>query len=158
GRPGQEGDVRIYNLNGGTPKMENGVAVLDGVNDKTVILKELLETDDSVLCLAVSSDDKKLAAGGCDRIVRVWELSGGVAQAKLEQSVENHADWVFGVAFAPDGKHLLTCSRDKTAKVWDLAAKESVLTFPDHQNGVYDVAVRSDGKVGISVGEDGQVR
>jgi WD40 repeat protein len=37
-------------------------------------------------------------------------------------------------------------------------SKESVLTFPDHQNPVYAVAVKSDGKVGISVGEDNQVR
>jgi WD40 repeat protein len=158
GRPGQEGDVRIYNLQGGTPHLENGVALLDGVNDKAVLLKELVETEDAVLCLAVSADGKKLAAGGCDRLVRVWDLSGGYAAAKLEQTIENHADWVFGVAFTPDGKRLLTASRDKTAKVWDLTTKESVLTFPDHQNNVYDVAVKPDGKVGVSVGEDNQVR
>jgi WD40 repeat protein len=158
GRPGEEGDVRIYDINGGTPKMENGVAVLDGVNDPKVMLKQLLETDDEVLCLAVSADGKKLASGGCDRIVNVWDLSPGYAQAKLLQSIENHADWVFGVAFAPDGNHLLTCSRDKTAKVWDLAKKESVLTFPDHQNSVNGVAANADGKVGFSVGDDNQLR
>jgi WD40 repeat protein len=122
------------------------------------LVKELLETDDSVLCLAVSADGKKLAAGGCDRLVRVWDLSPGYANAKLEQTIENHADWVFGVAFAPDGKHLLTASRDKTAKVWDLATKESVLTFPDHQNTAYSVAVSTDGKLAFSVGEDNQLR
>jgi WD40 repeat protein len=52
----------------------------------------------------------------------------------------------------------LTSSRDKTAKVWDLAAKESLLTFPDHQNYVYAVAVKADGKVGYSVGADAQLR
>jgi WD40 repeat protein len=78
--------------------------------------------------------------------------------AKLDQSIENHADWVFGVVFAADGKHLLTCSRDKTAKVWDLSTRESVLTFPDHQSPVYGVAVTPDGKTGISAGEDNQVR
>ncbi len=158
GRPGQEGDVIIYDINAGTPKMVNGVAVLDGVNDKAVRLKELLEADDSVLCLAVSPDGKKLAAGGCDRLVRVWDLTPGYANAKLLQSIENHADWVFGVAFSPDGKHLLTGSRDKTAKVWDLEKKESVLTFPGHQNGVYGVGVKPDGKAGFSVGEDNQLR
>jgi WD40 repeat protein len=158
GRPGEEGDVRIYDINGGSPRVENGVAILDGVNDPAVMLKQLLDADDEVLSLALSADGKKLASGGCDRVVNVWDLTGGWQNAKLEQSIENHADWVFGVTFSPDGKHLITCSRDKTAKVWDLAAKESVLTFPDHQNGVYAVAVKADGKVGYSVGEDAQLR
>lgn len=158
GRPGQEGDVKVYDLNGGQPKVVDGVAVLDGVNYKAVLLKELLESDDEVLCLALSADGKKLACGGCDRMVNVWDLSGGYANAKLEQKVENHADWVLGVAFSPDGKHLLTASRDKTAKVWDLEKKESVVTFPDHQNSVYGVAVKADGKVAFSVGADKQLR
>jgi WD40 repeat protein len=158
GRPNEEGDVRIYDINGGTPKTENGVAILDGVNDKGVMLKQLLEADDEVTCLALSADGKKLASGGCDRIVNIWDISGGYANAKLEQSIENHADWVYGVAFSPDGKLIFTCSRDKTAKVWDLAAKELVVTFPDHQAGLNGVAVKSDGKMGISVGEDNQLR
>jgi WD40 repeat protein len=111
-----------------------------------------------VLALALSPDGKKLAAGGCDRVVRVWDVSAGYASAKLEQSIENHADWVLGLALAADDKHLFSASRDKTAKVWDLVAKESVLTFPDHQAPVYGVAVKTDGKTGFSVGEDKQLR
>src|SRR5262249_29596309 len=126
GRPGQEGDVRVFDING-PGKTENGVTILDGVNDPKVMLKQLLDSDDSVLCLAIPPDGKKLAAGGCDRSVRVWDISNGAVNAQLEQTIENHADWVLGVALAADGKHLLTCSRDKTAKVWDMAAKESVL-------------------------------
>jgi mono/diheme cytochrome c family protein len=158
GRPGEEGDVRVYNLNGGTPKNENGVLVLDGVTDKGVMIEQLLEADDEVLCLALSADGKKLAAGGCDRLITVWDLSGGLEAAKADAPIENHADWVFGLAFSPDGKHLFTASRDKTAKVWDLAARESVLTYPDHQQGVYGVAANADGKIGFSVGEDNQLR
>lgn len=158
GRPGQEGDVRIYDINAGAVRQENGVAVVDGVNDKAVMLKQLLDADDCVLALGLSPDGKKLAAGGCDRTVSVWDLSGGYANAKLDQTFENHADWVMGVAWSPDAKHLLTASRDKTAKVWDLSTKESALTFPDHQNYVYAVGVKSDGKLGYSVGEDNQIR
>ncbi|HEX3315901.1 MAG TPA: c-type cytochrome domain-containing protein [Gemmataceae bacterium] len=143
-RPGQEGDVRMYDISAGT----------DGVHDKKVFLKEFVQTDDSQLALALSPDAKKLAAAGCDRIIRVWDIASG----KLEQSIENHADWVMGLAFSPDGKHLLSASRDKTAKVWDLAAKESLATFSDHQNNVYGVAITPDGKHGISVGEDNNIR
>ena len=153
GRPGQEGDVRIFDLNG-PARLENGISILDGVTDPKVMVKQLLDSDDSALCLAVSADGKKIASGGCDRTVRVWDVATGA----LEQSIENHADWVLGIAFAPDGKHLLTCSRDKTAKVWDLAAKESVLTFPEHQNSVFGIGISADGKAGFSVGSDKQVR
>ena len=153
GRPGQEGDVRVFDLN--VPgRTEKDVQILDGVNDPKVMVKQLVDSDDSILCVAVSADGKKIASGGCDRTVRVWEYPSG----KLEQSIENHADWVLGIAFAPDGKHLLTCSRDKTAKVWDLAAKESVLTFPEHQAPVFGVGVKADSKAGFSVGTDKQVR
>jgi hypothetical protein len=158
GRPGQQGDVRIYDLHGGTSHKQNGITILDGVADKKVMIAELAETDDAVLCLSSSPDGKKLAAGGCDRLVRVWDVSAGYSRARLKQTIENHADWVFGVTFSPDGKRLFTASRDKTAKVWDLAAKESVQTFPDHQNSVYAVAVKPDGKIAVSGGEDNQIR
>jgi hypothetical protein len=157
GRPGQEGDVRIYNL-AAKGKTEDGVEILDGVNDKAVLVKHLFDVEDSVLCLAISPDGKTLVAGGCDRAVRVFDLSEGLDKAKLTQTVENHADWVLGCAVTADGKYLVTAGRDKTAKVWDLKTKESVVTFPEHQNIVYGVAVKADGSAGFSVGADKQLR
>ncbi|MBA4191713.1 MAG: hypothetical protein C0467_27350 [Planctomycetaceae bacterium] len=157
GRPGQEGDVRVYNISA-KGKTEDGVEVLDGVNDKAVLVKHLFDVEDSVLCLAVTPDGKTLAAGGCDRAVRVFDLSEGLDKAKLVQTVENHADWVLGCALSADSKYLVTAGRDKTAKVWDLKAKESVVTFPEHQNIVYGVAVKADGSAGFSVGADKQLR
>jgi WD40 repeat protein len=158
GRPGQEGDVRVYDILKAKGKTENGVEVLDGVGDKAVLVKHLFDVEDSVLCLAVTPDGKTLAAGGCDRAVRIFDLSEGLEKAKLTQTVENHADWVLGCALSADGKYLLTAGRDKTAKVWDIKAKESVVTFPEHQNIVYGVAVKVDGSAGFSVGEDRQLR
>lgn len=157
GRPGEEGDVRAYDISG-AGKLVEGVSFLDGVSDKKVMIKQLLDTDDEVLCLALSDDGKKLAAGGCDRLLQVWDIGSGIENAKLEQSIENHADWVFSAAFSPDGKFLASSSRDKTAKVWNLASKESLATFPDHQNSVYGVFFKADGKNCYSAGDDKQLR
>jgi hypothetical protein len=158
GRPGQEGDVRIYDVTAAPQKRERDVAFLDGVIDPKVMVAQLLDSDDSVLCLALSPDGKHLAAGGCDRLARVWDISAGVTNAKLEQTVESHSDWVLGVAFSPDGTKLLTASRDKTAKVWDLTKKEVVASFPEHQAAVYGIVMRADGKVAVTVGADKMLR
>ena len=156
GRPGQEGDVRLYNLDELLRHAGTEPKILDGVEPSAgFFVRELVRTDDEILCLALSKDGKQLAAAGCDRTIRVWNVAD---KFKLSQTIDNHADWVFGVAFSPDGKRLFTCSRDKTAKVWDLTAKESVLTFPQHQKPVFALAVRADGKVAVTGGEDRQLR
>lgn len=151
GRPGQEGDLCVYDLNAAG-------SAADGVNDGKVRVAKLIEADDSVLCVAVSGDGKKLAAGGCDRAARVWDISAGPAKAKLTRTVEVHADWVLGVAFTADGQSLLTASRDKTAKVFDLAKNEPVKSFPDHQATVFAIAPRPDGKSAVTVGGDKTLR
>ena len=54
--------------------------------------------------------------------------------------IEDHADWIFDLAFSPDGKRLASASRDKTSKVFDVEKKESLVTFPGHAQTVYTVA------------------
>jgi WD40 repeat protein len=147
GRPGQEGDVTIYDLGKDAPR-------LDGVNDAAVRKLTLHTGDDSILCLALSADGTKLAAGGTDRAVRIWNRETW----KLETTIENHADWVLGVAFSADGKRLLSAGRDKLAKIWNLETKQPQQSVPDHQAAVYAVAFRPDGTVGYSVGADRALR
>ncbi len=64
GRPGEEGDVCIYDINA-PGKTENGVTILDGVNDPKVLVKKLLESDDEVLCLAI---ERRRQAAGLGRL------------------------------------------------------------------------------------------
>ena len=45
-----------------------------------------------------------------------------LAAASLELKVEKqsaHSDYVYSVAFSPDGKTIVSGSRDQTIKVWD---------------------------------------
>lgn len=40
-----------------------------------------------------------------------------------------HSGGVYGVAWSPDGKQLLTASGDKTAKLWDVETRQVVSEF-----------------------------
>ena len=45
-------------------------------------------------------------------------------------TLSGHTNAVSGVAFSPDGTRLATASADQTAKVWDVASGQEVLTLP----------------------------
>jgi Tfp pilus assembly protein PilZ len=52
---------------------------------------------------------------------------------------------VTDLAFAPDGRHLATASKDKTIKVWNVSTRRVVATLAGHANDISHLAFSSDG-------------
>jgi hypothetical protein len=57
------------------------------------------------------------------------------------QTLEGHTSGVYSVAFSPDGKQIVSGSRDQTVRRWDAATGQQLLPA-----GVYSVAFSLDGK------------
>ena len=63
-----------------------------------------------------------------------------------------------GVAFAPDGKSLLTSGTDRMIREWNLADGSLSRTFEGHSDTVYGIAVSPDGSLLLSGGKEHETR
>jgi RNA polymerase sigma factor (sigma-70 family) len=109
--------------------------------------------------LAFSPDGKLLASGvgelwpdPGDHSARLWE----VATARELHRLQGHGNIVTAVAFAPDGKTLVTGSEDKTVRFWDPTTGKEQRRLEGAHGRALALAFAPDGKtmvVGCREGE-----
>jgi len=82
----------------------------------------------------VESDDSSgggrglmLASGGRDSLICLWDVYHGTLSFVLNY----HHNWINDLCFHPDGKHILSCSDDKTIRIGDLSKRRCLRTIPD---------------------------
>ena len=63
-----------------------------------------------------------------------------------------------GAMFSPDGKRIVTCSRDETARIWDAATGRELLVLRGHKGWVCQACFSPDGKTVLTAGADGTAR
>lgn len=64
--------------------------------------------------------------------------------------LKGHKDWINSVSFSADGKYLITASRDKTIKIWDLKAGKEVNTLKGIKTNVKIALFTLDGKQAVT--------
>jgi hypothetical protein len=65
---------------------------------------------------------------------------------------------VTSAAFSADGKHIVTASRDKTARVWSAATRTSIHTLVGHAEDVIGASFSPDGKRIVTASADKTAR
>ena len=74
------------------------------------------------------------------------------------RTITGHADCIYAVEFAPDGKSIATASYDKLIKLWDVGSGKEIRTLKDHIDAVYALAFTPDGKRLVSASADRGVK
>lgn len=79
-------------------------------------LVELNQSDGEVWCLEFSHNGKRLAAGGSDTAIVIYDTS----TFQVRHTLRDHGMGIVHIAWSPDDSRLITCSQDHSAKVWDV--------------------------------------
>ena len=100
---------------------------------------------------AAFSPDGRLAATGAEHVV-LWDATTQTKLVTLE-----HSAVVWGLAFSPDGRWLVSSHGDGAMMIWEVAERERRGNMSQHSGPVRAVAFSQDGKRVASSSEDRSV-
>ncbi|CAH1109792.1 unnamed protein product [Psylliodes chrysocephalus] len=108
-----------------TGSEDNTIAVFEGPPFKFKMTKQ--DHTRFVQAVRYSPSGSLFASAGFDG--KIYLYDGTSSDLVGEIGSPAHAGGVYGVAWSPDGKQLLSASGDKTAKLWDVETRQVVSEF-----------------------------
>jgi WD40 repeat protein/predicted Ser/Thr protein kinase len=109
----------------------------------------------TIYAMALSPDGSRVACGGDDCVVPVWDTRTG----KNLGECRGHRTKVLSITFRPDGSRLLTASHDGTVRQWDARNGDEIESpYDRHTAEVFAAVYSPDGQRVASAGADRTVR
>lgn len=111
--------------------------------------------DFSVFTLGWESTGKGLLSGSRDAKLKRWRIESSIS---LNMEVNAHLFALNHLQISPDGQHLITCSMDKTVKLWDAAGLKLLRVLDHSRHGGHRNSVNRvmwlDNLTFVSAGDD----
>ncbi|CAG8492194.1 14791_t:CDS:10 [Funneliformis mosseae] len=122
---------------------------------RTGFLLERLEGHkDSVYSVAFAPDGKTLVSGSLDKTLKLWDMShpgrnnnGSGQKNQSKTTFTGHKDFVLSVAVSPDGRWVVSGSKDRGVQFWDPQTAQTQFMLQGHKNSVISVALSQTGKL-----------
>jgi WD40 repeat protein len=107
------------------------------------------------LNVAFSPDSQRLATGGEENSVKIWDVQTGQELLTLR----GHKGDVYTVAFSPDARQwVASAGEDSVVKVWESDTGKLVRNFRGHTGLVSSLAFSPDGRRLVSGSRDKTVK
>jgi WD40 repeat protein len=107
----------------------------------------------SVISMALSPDGRRLATGGNDYNIKLWDLD---ANQEL-RTLPGQSGWVRAVAFSSTGQVVASGGDDLLVKLWDAESGKLIKSLEGHTDRIRSVAFSPNEKTLASGGDDGTV-
>jgi WD40 repeat protein len=130
---------------GGSPQQFGGVIFFDPADGKRQSSRRV--GNDTLFKGNFAPDGQTIALGGSGGAIHLIPV-----EAKAEvKAIDLHSDWVMAVAYTPDGKQLVSGSRDKTTKVSSVESLKLLRSVDQSAEPI--TAVAADALTAISAGD-----
>jgi len=107
---------------------------------------------------AFSPDGKTLAAGGLDKIVRLWDVATGKLRGELTGHQHPDVYTVYTLAFSADGKLLASGDREGTIRLWEPTTGQYLRTLQAPGGTLLQVAFSPDSTVLAAARDSGAIQ
>jgi WD40 repeat protein len=104
--------------------------------------------------LAAASPDGTWLAFDVLNDVMLWDLVRNRPLFRLQ----GHQSTVTAIRFHPDGRQLVTASKDRTVKIWDIRTGQLRFSCAGHRSVIHDAAVSPDGRTIASCDHQGAIK
>lgn len=125
-------------------------APLEVSKSKVTVIAHNKEVND----LTVSNNNKLIASGGHDKLVRLWDFPEG----NLLGECKGHSRPVWCVAFSPIDQVVASASADTTVRLWNIRDFTPIRAFQGHTGAVLRVCFLANGMQLMSSGIDGLIK
>ncbi|KAG0128182.1 WD40-repeat-containing domain protein [Tuber indicum] len=115
----------------------------------SVLMYTFHNTNDGLQCVDFSEDGTIAAGGFAESYVRIFSIKGAplvsiiptenAPVAPKTRRLIGHSGPIYGVSISPDKKYLLSCSEDKSVRLWSLATYTALVSYKGHDSPVWDV-------------------
>jgi WD40 repeat protein len=112
----------------------------------------LVESERPIRSVSFSPNGERLATGGDDGLVRVWDMRG-----QLLAKLQGHQGSIRSVHFSPDSQLLASAGDDNIVRVWDMRG-QLLAKLQGHQGSIRSVSFSPNNQLLASAGDDGIVR
>ena len=106
-------------------------------------LYTLSEPSDGLNAIALDPTGTMVAAGGLDKVIRVWSL--GDRSGELLDSYMAHEDAILSLAWSPDGRRLVSASADGSIKMFSVPKLAELKAIPNQPDWVYAIRYSPNG-------------